>query len=57
MELYAEPKQCVPPKAEERCYGLASTAFAQRVSAGSLIAASSVPELGKLRGVSAKLCF
>lgn len=57
MELYTGLKCCVSPKAGERGYGLTSTAFAQIVSAGSLIAASSVPELGMLRGVGAMLCF
>jgi len=57
MELYADPKGCVPRKAGESGYGLASTAFAQILSAGSLIAPSSVPELGMLRGVCAMLCF
>lgn len=55
MELYTGLKRCVPPKARERDCGLTSTAFAQIVSAGSLIAASSVPELGMLRGVGAML--
>lgn len=47
----------MPPQTGERGYGLTSTAFAQIISAGSLIAASSVPELGMLRGVGAMLCF
>lgn len=57
MELYALLKCCVSPKAGEGDYGLTSTVFAQIVSAGSLIAVSSVPELGMLRGVGAMLCF
>lgn len=57
MELYGGLKCCVPPKAGERGYGVTSTAFVQIVCTGSLIAASSVPELGMLRGVGGMLYF
>lgn len=47
----------MPPKAGERGYELTSTDSCQIVSAGSPIAAASVPELDMLRGVGAMLCF